>query len=110
MNVTKKETGRTRQKIYVLSGLEKINTIAFLEVKLLAENPCKGWKIEYFPKVEDLLIQKRGNISIRCFAYSQRRHCWLVAESFYFVNQIRGNPWPESSSWIAQNCYLHNKA
>ena len=72
----------TCQGIYGLLYLEKINSIAYLEVKLLAENPCQGWKIEYFPKVEDHLIQKRGNISIRCLVYSQRVHCWLVVESF----------------------------
>ena len=82
MNVTKQEIWRTRQETYGLSGFEKVNSKAFLEVKLLAENPCQGWKIEYFPKVEDHLIQKRGNISIRCLAYNQRLHCWLVAESF----------------------------
>ena len=53
----------------VLSGdmfffFEKIN-IAFQEVKLLAENLCKSWKIEYFLKVEGCLIQKREKISIR---------------------------------------------
>ena len=31
-----------KSKIYVLLGLEKINSVAFLEVKLLAENPRKG--------------------------------------------------------------------
>ena len=51
----------TRQGFYGLSGLEKINSIAYLEVKLLAENPCQGWKIEYFPEVEDHLI-KNPNI------------------------------------------------
>ena len=56
----------TREEIYGLSGLEKINSIAILEMKLLAEDLCEGWKIEYFPKVQDQLIQKRGNISIRC--------------------------------------------
>ena len=71
----------TRQGIYFLSGLEKINNIAFLEVKLLEKNPVR-WKTEFFPTVEDHLIQKRGNISIRCFVYSQRFHCWLVMESF----------------------------
>ena len=71
-----------RQGIYGLSGLEKINSIAFLEVKLLAENSCQGWKIEYFPKDKDHVIKKRGSISIRCLVYSQRLHCWLVAESF----------------------------
>ena len=30
------------QGFYGLSGLEKINSIAYLEVKLLAENPCQG--------------------------------------------------------------------
>ena len=43
-----------------------LTSIAFLEVKLLAENPCQEWKIEYFPKVEDHQIQKRENIFIRC--------------------------------------------
>ena len=41
-NVTKQEIWPTRQEIYGLSGLEKIKSIAFLEVKLLAENPCQG--------------------------------------------------------------------
>ena len=63
----------TRQGIYCLSGLEKINNIAFLEVKLLEKNPVR-WKNKFFPTVEDHLIQKRGNISIRCFVYSQRFH------------------------------------
>ena len=49
---------------------------------LLAENPCQGFKIEYFPKVEDHLIKKHGNISIRCLEYSQRLYCWLVKERF----------------------------
>ena len=49
---------------------------------LLAENPCQRWKIEYFPKVEDHLIQKRGDISIRCLVLSERFHCSLVAEIF----------------------------
>ena len=68
--MTKQQICQTRQGIYGLSGLEKLNSIAFLEAKLLAENPCKGWKIEYFPKVESFLIQKRGNISIRYSVYS----------------------------------------
>ena len=46
------------------------------------ENLHKWWKIEYLRKVKGLLIQKRGKISIRCLVYSQRLHCWLVAESF----------------------------
>ena len=62
--------------------VSKQKSIAFLEVKLLAENPCKGWKIEYFPKVEGLLIQKFGNISTACLVYSQRLHWWLVVERF----------------------------
>ena len=33
------------QEIYSLSGLEKINSIAFLEVKLLAEPPVTGEKL-----------------------------------------------------------------
>ena len=80
----------TRQGIYGLWGPEKIDSIAYLEVKLLAENPCQGWKIEYFPKVEDHLIQKRGNISIRCLVYSQRLHCWLVAERFLVCQPKNG--------------------
>ena len=49
---------------------------------LLAENPYQGRKVECFPNVEDHLIQKRGNMSIRCLVYSQRFYYWLVAESF----------------------------
>ena len=61
MNVTKKKKfGHIHQGIYVPSGLEKINSTEFLEVKLLAENPCQWWKIEYFPKGEDHLIKKAG--------------------------------------------------
>ena len=60
MNVTKQEIWRTRQETYGFSGFEKVNSKAFLEVKLLAENPCQGWKIEYFPKVEDHLTKKGG--------------------------------------------------
>ena len=78
----KQEIWNTCQGIYGLSDLEKWNSIAFPEVKLFAENHCQGWKIEYFPKGEDHLIQKRRNISIRCPVYSQRIHCWLVAERF----------------------------
>ena len=37
----------------VYQALKKINSIAFLEVRLLPENLCQGWKIEYIPKVED---------------------------------------------------------
>ena len=78
----KQEIWNTRQGIYGLSDLEKWNSIAFPEVKLFAENHCQGWKIEYFPKFEDHLIEKRGTISIRCSVYSQRIHCCLVAERF----------------------------
>ena len=46
------------------------------------ENPRREWKIEYFQKVESLLIQKRENISIIFLVYSQRLLCILVAESF----------------------------
>ena len=53
--VTKQEIWPTRQGIYGLLGLEKINSIAFLEVKILAENPSQGWKIKYFPKAGDHL-------------------------------------------------------
>ena len=66
--------------MYGLLGLEKINSVAFLVVKLSIEHQHKWWKIEYFPKVKGLLIQKRGNI--RCLVYSQKLHCSLVAESF----------------------------
>ena len=38
INVTKQEIWHTRKRIYGLSGLEKINSIAYLEVKLLVEN------------------------------------------------------------------------
>ena len=72
----------TCQGIYGLSGLEKISSIVFLEVKLLAKKPLSGWKIESFPKVEDHLTEKRGSISIRCLVYSQRLHCSLAVESF----------------------------
>ena len=42
----------TCQGIYGLLDLENINDVAFLEVKLLTENPLKGWKIEYFQKLK----------------------------------------------------------
>ena len=88
--MTKQEFCPTRQRIYELSDLEKVNSIAFLEAKLVAENLCQGWKIEYFQKVEDHLIQKRGKISIRCVAYSERIHCWLVGERFPFWQPKNG--------------------
>ena len=37
INVTKQEIWHTRKRIYGFSGLEKINSIAYLEVKLLGE-------------------------------------------------------------------------
>ena len=75
---------------------------AFLEVKLLAENPFTGWKIEYFPKVEGLLIQKRENIFIIYLVYSQRLHHWLVRESFLFQTVSRSNSQSElvSQLWL----------
>ena len=82
MNVIKQEIWRTRQGIYGLWGLEKITSIAFLEVNFLAENPCQGWKIDYFQKGEDHLIQKGENMFIRCLVHGQRPHCWLVVGSF----------------------------
>ena len=36
-----KDIGAKRQEIFVLLGLEKINSVAFLEVKLLVENHHK---------------------------------------------------------------------
>ena len=78
------------QGIWGLANLEKISSVAFLEVKLLAEKPRKGWKIEYFPKVGGLLIKKHGNISIICFVYSQKLHYWLVVESFLVCEEKIG--------------------
>ena len=37
-----KKNWHTRQGIYGLSGLEKMNSIPLLEVKLLTENSCQG--------------------------------------------------------------------
>ena len=79
MKVTKQGIWHRYQGIYGLLGLDKINSVAFLEVKLLLEKHHKGWKIEYFRKVNGFLIQKRENI---CLVYSQRLHCWLFVESF----------------------------
>ena len=67
---TKHEICNTRQEIYGLEGLEKVNNATLPELKLLAQNPRVGLKIWYFSKVKDLLIQKLGNISIRCLIYS----------------------------------------
>ena len=85
--------------MYAILGLEKTNSVALLEVKLLAENPRKGWKIEYFPKVEVFLIQKRGNISISFLICSQSLHCWLVVKSFLVCKaKSRGVLGPKTGS------------
>ena len=65
-----KKIRHTPQGIYNFSGIMKINSIAFLEVKLLAKKQYKEWKIEYFLKVGGLLNQKHGKISIRYLVYS----------------------------------------
>ena len=83
-----KKSGTHVKESITFQALE--NNIVFLEVKLLSENPCKGWKIEYFPKVEDHLIQKLGNISIRYLVYRQKIHWWLVAESVLVWQQKNG--------------------
>ena len=38
-------------------ALKKINSIAFLEVKLLAENPFQGWKLSTFQKLKITLLK-----------------------------------------------------
>ena len=58
MNVTKQETWHTDQEIYGYLDLEQINSVAFLEVKLLGENSHKGWE--------------NGCISIRCLVECQK--------------------------------------
>ena len=70
------------QEFYGLEVLEKIIIVVFLEVKLLVENPCMGWKTGYLQKVKSLLIQKLGTISLRYLVYYQRFYCWLGAETF----------------------------
>ena len=47
------------QGIYYPLGIEKINSVAFLEVKLLTEKLREGWKIEHLTKIEGLLIKTR---------------------------------------------------
>ena len=42
LNKKLKKIWHTRQGIYGLLALEKINTVAFLVIKLLAENPRNG--------------------------------------------------------------------
>ena len=37
-----KTFGTHVKEFYGLSGLEKLNSIAYLEVNLLGENPCQG--------------------------------------------------------------------
>ena len=44
LKLNKQENWTTRQWIYGLSGLEKINSIAFLEVKLFRKAPLPGVK------------------------------------------------------------------
>ena len=66
------------------------NSVAFLEINLLAESPCASWKIGCFPKVKGVLLVKLGGISIRCLVYSQRLHCWFVAESFLVCQLKKG--------------------
>ena len=39
MKFTKQEIWHTRQEIYGFYGLEKVNSVIFPEVKLLAEKP-----------------------------------------------------------------------
>ena len=43
--------------------------------KVISRKPMSGVKDGILPKVEDHLIQKRGNISIRCLVCSQTLHC-----------------------------------
>ena len=54
MNVTKQEIWHALQWIYDLSGSgsEKINSIAFIEVKLLVENPYRGEKLRTFQELK----------------------------------------------------------
>ena len=42
MKFPKQEIWHMRKGIYGRSGLEKINSVAFLEVKLSEKNPCAG--------------------------------------------------------------------
>ena len=70
--VLNKKIWYARQGIYGLSGLEKTNSITFIEI---SGKPQSGVKIKYFPKAEGLLILKHWNISIRCLVYSKTLHC-----------------------------------
>ena len=40
-----KKLGTHVKESMTFQALKKIKSIAFLEVKLLEENPCQGWKI-----------------------------------------------------------------
>ena len=98
------------QGIYGLSGLAKMNSISFLEEISLVENPCEGWKIDCVLKVEGFLIQKHGNISIRCLVYSQRLHCWLVAESFLVCQSKKGESLAGKQHLNSTKCCQNNQA
>ena len=56
-SLNKKFGTQTHKQIYDLQCLEKINSVAFLYMKLLMENLCGGgWKKLYFPKTKGLII------------------------------------------------------
>ena len=56
-SLNKKFRTQTHKQIYDLQCLEKINSVAFLYMKLLMENLCGGgWKKLYFPKTKGLII------------------------------------------------------
>ena len=75
-----------------------MNSRAYLEVTLLAENLCQGRKIEYFPKVEDQLIQKRGTYPLDVWYKSEVSFPISCRKVSSFSNKKWGRPWPESSS------------
>ena len=50
MKFPKQEIWHMRQGIHGLQGLEKINSVAFLEGKVSEENPCVGWKLLTYNK------------------------------------------------------------
>ena len=78
----KQDICHTRQRIYDLDVIEKVNSAILPEIKLIVQNPRVGWKIGYFLKVEIFLIQKLGNISIILLVYDQKLRCKLITESF----------------------------
>ena len=41
-----------------------MNSVLFLEIKLLVENRLCSLKVSYFIKVKGLIIQKLGNMSM----------------------------------------------